>query len=404
METSLFGMWTIAAVYALARYCADSRSEAILLVCGALLAACLTRPEGILVAGLVGGAGIVALRGREDGALRELLVSGAVTFAIFSLYFAWRWLYFGYPLPNTFYAKTGGGFAQLVRGAHYSGLFALHFLLPWAGVVGCSLLARRVPWRERLGDSPLLPLSAALVLVYGLYIALVGGDYMAMYRFFVPVLPFVYLLLGAAFVCAWESESLRVVLWASFALALLGSLFHSTPLEKAVVAERAWMHGNYRGVEMERWYVARHRLIGDFFARYGRPGESIATGAIGAIAYDSGLRVYDVHGIVDPHIAHHGRPAPGVRLGTGLPGHEKSDYPYILARKPTFYVFNRKLFPKPFPGIPSLTPEVDELVRRDYRVGSVWLEDEANGEAGYFAFLERWDRAPRQAAPKGGGP
>ena len=73
-------------------------------------------------------------------------------------------------------------------------------------------------------------------------------------------------------------------LWASLAVALLVTLFHSTPLEKRVVAERSWMHGNHRGVEKERWYVARHRLIGDFFARYARPNESLATRAIGAIA------------------------------------------------------------------------------------------------------------------------
>jgi hypothetical protein len=43
---------------------------------------------------------------------------------------------------------------------------------------------------------------------------------------------------------------------------------------------------------------------------------------------------------------------------------------------------------------------VDPQVRRDYKVGSVWLEDEVNGEAGYFAFLERRDRPPRKRAPR----
>jgi hypothetical protein len=311
--------------------------------------------------------------------------------AIFLAYFGWRWLYFGYPLPNTFYAKTGGGIEQALRGAHYAGLFALHFLLPWLPV---AALAIPIPLRTpvQLHTRPLLPLVAAVVATYSLYIVAVGGDYRAMYRFFAPILPLFALLLAATLVAAMERSPAHsaVLIAAAFGLALLGSLFHSTPLESRFVKEQELMHGNYRGIELERWYVARHELIGRFFARYGHPDESIATGAIGGIAYWSGLRVQDTHGIVDPHIAHQGR-SEGA-LGEGLPGHEKTDYAYVFSKKPTFYVFNRKLFPRPFPGLPSLTPEVDPLVGRDYKVGSIRLEDEVNEEAGYFAFLERRDR------------
>jgi arabinofuranosyltransferase len=231
-----------------------------------------------------------------------------------------------------------------------------------------------------------------IVATYSLYIAAIGGDYMAMYRFVVPILPFLYLLLGSATGSALREATpgRRRLVSACVVAALAGSLLHSTPLESRIVAAQEHMHGNHRGVVAERWYVARHTLQGEFFARYGKPEESIATAAIGAVGFYSGLRVYDVHGIVDPHIAH--REEGDAEFGTGLPGHEKSDYRYIFARKPTFYLFNRRLFPKPFPGQPKLADEVDELVARDYRVRSVWIEDEVNDEAGYFAFLERRDR------------
>jgi hypothetical protein len=226
-------------------------------------------------------------------------------------------------------------------------------------------------------------------LPYVLYVVVVGGDYMAMYRFLVPVLPLIYLLLVGA--CTRGSTGRSPTLMrAALALGLAGGLVHSTPLESRWVRDQPLMHGNYRGVEKERWYVQRHEAIGRFFARYAEPQESIATSAIGAVAYFSGLRVFDVHGIVDPHIAHSGS-SPG-QIGTGLPGHEKTDFPYLFSRKPTFYIFNRSLFPKPFPGLPHLTASVDGVVRRDYQVGSVWLEDEANSESGYFAFLQRRDR------------
>jgi hypothetical protein len=182
------------------------------------------------------------------------------------------------------------------------------------------------------------------------------------------------------------------------AVALLATAFHSTPLEASFVAKPELMHGNYRGVETERWYVARHKLIGDFFARYGKPGESIATAAIGAVAVHSGLRVHDVHGIVDRHIAHHGTAQQA--LGLGLPGHEKSDFPYIFDKRPTFYMFNRRLYDEPPRGIPLLSDDVDPRVRREYRLRSVWLEDAVNEESGYFAFLERNDRGRQRGADR----
>jgi len=281
----------------------------------------------------------------------------------------------------------------VIRGAHYVFLFTLHFVSPWIVALGLPLVYR--PGRTRSQSSHgLLPLSLALVVAYSIYIGLVGGDYMAMYRFFVPVLPLFYLLVCEVIhrVISTQEPSSRLAsaVKAAVLLGLAGSLFHSTPLESQWVEKQELMHGNYRGVVSERWFVARHRVMGEFFAHYGRPGESIATGAIGVVAYFSGLSVYDVHGITDTHIAHHGT-AQG-KLGSGLPGHEKTDYPYIFAKEPTFYIFSRKLRKAPIAGIPHLVDEVDELVAREYRVGSVRLTDETNGQSGYFSFLERRGR------------
>ena len=64
----------------------------------------------------------------------------------------------------------------------------------------------------------------------------------------------------------------------------------------------------------------------------------------------------------------------------------------MFDKKPTFYMFSRKLRERPLPGIPQLVPEVDALVAREYKVGSVRLVDKVNGQSGYFSFLERRDR------------
>ncbi|MBW2387197.1 MAG: hypothetical protein JRG89_02065 [Deltaproteobacteria bacterium] len=396
METNAFTLLITAAAYLHARFLANDRSRDAWLCYGSLLLASLTRPEGLLIAAVIALASIRAgfeVRDSNPTRLRTLAFAIVCYGALISLYVLWRWSYFHYPLPNTFYAKTGGGLAQAMRGAHYSGLFALHFVSPWIAALALPLVYRRETLRDRATDG-LLPLCLALVVTYSIYICLVGGDYMAMYRFFVPILPLFYLLIGAAIqrtiAVANPTRGLASAVKAAVLLGLAGSLFHSTPLESRWVEKPELMHGNYRGVESERWFVARHRVIGEFFARYGQPGESLATGAIGVVAYFSGLAVYDVHGITDAHIAHHGYPQ--AVLGSGLPGHEKTDYPYVFAKQPTFYMFSRKLRKEPLAGLPLLVDEVDELVAREYRVGSVQLVDKTNGQSGYFSFLERRDR------------
>ncbi len=396
METSAFALFVVLATEAAARFVegdGERRHAAMAIV--ALVVATLLRPEGALVAAVLGGGVLVLAARSRDKGVAIPVAAGLVYLALIGAYTAWRLHYFGHPLPNTFYAKTGGGFAQAARGAEYVGLFVLHFVLPWAVALGIALLGERSRLAARFAE-PRLLLSSVLLVVYSAYILFVGGDYMAMYRFFVPVWPALALVLTGFVLHAVDDPGLTPrrlsIVKVGVLLGLLGTGIHSTPLEARYFEKPEHMHGNHRGVETERWYVARQRLIGRFFARYGERDESIATGAIGAVAWESGLRVYDVHGIVDAHIAHHGR-SQGT-LGSGLPGHEKTDYPYIFDKKPTFYMFSRRLRKEPLRGIPKLAPEVDERVVREYKVGSVRLEDRVNGQSGYFSFLERRDRNP----------
>lgn len=79
----------------------------------------LARPEGVLLT-----LGFEYLRSLQAGhewkrALKPLFPM-ALTFGIIYLpYFLWRWQYFGYFFPNTYYAKTGAGFVQIKEGISY---------------------------------------------------------------------------------------------------------------------------------------------------------------------------------------------------------------------------------------------------------------------------------------------
>jgi hypothetical protein len=173
----------------------------------------MTRPEGVLVAGVT-GLHLLWSSWRAGGiAWRRILLFAAGFLAIFGPYYLWRFTYYGYPLPNTFYAKVGGTGAQAVRGLEY----AVQFLISQAPLVLIAIFSFLLYDKEtgRPGDKetkgkdalvhPLLPYSPTplppftgylclLVGVYTAYIIAVGGDHFPYYRFFVPLLPLLALL------------------------------------------------------------------------------------------------------------------------------------------------------------------------------------------------------------------
>ena len=156
-------------------------------------------------------------------------------------------------------------------------------------------------------------------------------------------------------------------------------------LEKYIFTKPSITHGQYQGVMFERWHTNRLSLIGNFFSYYkSSTDESLATDAIGAVSYYSGLKIYSIHGLVDPKIAR----MDFDDLGKGFPGHEKSDLLYTLSKRPAYFMFNRELTTEP--GIfPIYSEEVDKLLHDEYKLVYKWLADEKNNESGYFTFLQR---------------
>jgi hypothetical protein len=405
METTFFTLWVTTAVYCADRFARTATTGAALAVAGALFGATLTRPEGFGIAAIVLGLlGVLSWRDQRREMARAALMGTALYLAAFVVYFAWRYRTFGYPLPNTFYAKTGGGLRQYWRGAVHVGYFMLHFVLPWLpwGFLAAwraaeewSLTgpARSPDWSSWPSRWPGGVIAVTVVAGYTGYVVLVGGDYMAMYRFMVPVLPLLYVLFGAGIQQALDGLSIagaRRAVLALMAVATAAGIFvQSTPLEGAIFAPTPRMHGTYRGVNVERHYVNRFQVIGRYFADLAtrQPDRtcSILTYDIGVVGYATRCDIQDMLGIVDPVIAH--QPAPAT-MGGGLPGHEKQDLPYSYGRHPTFVMYTVQLRPAPADW-PRYPPELEARVRAEYQLKSAWLEDPLNHEAGYFTYLER---------------
>lgn len=401
METNFFALLILGGCFTFARSIKKSNTRDLLLAQALLFLATLTRPEGLLVFAVLGGIGLALLPWKQGirpaaGYLASLLV-----FTIpFLVYFTWRYQYFGYLLPNTFYAKTGGGLFQYLRGTKYSLLFGLLFVLPlapaalaylwerdWSGLR--SWLFSLTAWQVWGRQYPGLVVCGLVSLAYTAYIAFVGGDYMAMFRFFVPLLPLIYLIFAqsAHRLFAVIAHSPAKVRFSQVMLvgAVLLTFLHSTPLEQGLYNTPWFMHGTYRGVQHERWHVARNTLIGEFFRDLRQSDEeSLALLGIGIIPYVTEMKVHSFHGIVDPAIAHKN----DTGLGTGVAGHEKVDFISVILRKPTYIMVDTgDLYPEPQP-FPDYPDEIDDFVRQNYELQTVWLVDRINHESGYLHYLK----------------
>ena len=98
--------------------------------------------------------------------------------------FLWKWSYFGYPFPNTYYAKTGGGLIQITAGLSYLWTNLAETFIP-SGILGIFFLIT-------LRKDPYFPEKLYLLIVLlssWLIVAMNGGDYMLKGRFLTPIFP-----------------------------------------------------------------------------------------------------------------------------------------------------------------------------------------------------------------------
>ncbi len=303
-------------------------------LCG--LAAGLLRADGALWVGLVLGAGL-CLR-RERLTLFAIGVSVALGVAA---HFLWRHSYYGEWLPQTARVKAGFSVERLERGLRYVAAWALS--LPALLLVGLAAAGVLLPTRRRPPGSAATLVSAAVVLAGSLAYAIwVGGDFMPFGRFLFPVVPFVALV----FSLLWRASADGAERWASpvgalsaacLALSVAGSFDrHAVPRSLRQRVDFRW--DRQWQSEVERWdemrlNARRWRILGRAVALHTKPGESLVSGAIGALGYETELFLWDTYGLVTPEVLELGRLVP-----RSSPGHdirvnerdlfERADYAY----------------------------------------------------------------------------
>jgi arabinofuranosyltransferase len=336
----------------------ERRLLAGVLVCLFLV---LIRADGMIyVAVMLTLAAAKAVVCRDASAAKPLLAYLAITVLAVLFLTAFRLAYFGWPLPNTVYAKAGLGAMTLERGGKYVLSFLLVFphlmvLLSWALAASLRDCRRWELHREILA-------AAAATLMYPV---VVGGDWMAMGRLLIPAVPFLAVAFGIllqrvggrpvrAIACTVAAVVLSLLPAFDRHVVPLGLLrqmnfrygFRSEEKDDSSTEYAAWREESL--VMPDRLDLVRG------LREHTRPGEGLIEGAIGVIGYYTDLFIYDPHGLVSPEVAH--RAAPRRRMAAG---HDKTvEWSYFLKDRPTYFCASLWYVPR------GLTP----VIRKGQRI------------------------------------
>lgn len=281
--------------------------------------AALLRPEGAAVLA------VVVLVGIDRGGLRHAARQVAVFAAVVGPYLAFRLLYFGDLLPNTFYAKSGG-LDHLADGVRYTAnhMWLAGVLLVALAVVGAVLDRGQV--------------VQACVLTSGVAFAFVlwaGGDWMPEGRFLVPVVTPLVIPAGVAF-------------------DRIGRRSRPVVATVAIVAVTAGIVGAVDARDALAWRADLEQSraeLGGWLEDSLPDGATVAAGDMGGIPYHApSLRFVDWKGLVDDDVAR--------MMDAGVSPDE-----WVMAQQPDAVVLVRR------PGF-----------RHDY---ADWLPDDPAFQSGY---------------------
>jgi arabinofuranosyltransferase len=270
------------------------------------------------------------------------------------VYELWRLWYYGRPLPNTYYAKVAPSLSPQVIAQAYQGYVEPYLnTLGGAGLV-IGLVAVALYKDERLAPRFLGFFSGA----YVAYVLIVGGDWMAGYRFLVPVVPLLLLLMidGGRHVIGVLRLHLRKSQSAVALSVCIALLIAAQQAYEGMGMIQEWKNPFtpwYRDPTFDAKRLVPYGDISAWVEEHTEGSALLATHQAGFIPLLSGLRTIDTFGITNETIAQMGTGGYGMDMNRAGRWYALDRAPastppqrYIVEQKPDLYViysrWNRK--------------------------------------------------------------
>ncbi len=310
LDTSLFFLMVTATILSLL---ADERrsqisARTVIVLCLATLA----RPEGTLLAFYVG---CVSLwRRRSILPLAAYVVFVAMGVAI-------RFSYYGDIIPNTFHVKVTATLAQRI-------VMAVEYCEP-AIIANLSLIAvmcvvTTFAWRWERSFRRYATILLSWVALWVAYVVCIGGDNFQFLRFFVPVIPALFLLTVAAIHVIQHHANRWVAGPVAAVTVFLIVISHMQTFERFAPG----FHANM--ARANAW-----GKVGQWLGENTPPDTVIATPAPGAMAYFSRRVTIDMLGLTDVQIGRFGNV-----YSKGAYAHTRYNTDYVFDRNPDIVVYH----------------------------------------------------------------
>jgi hypothetical protein len=353
MDQGLWGALVLGLVFVLVRQVGSSEAPERASALGVVLcvAGMLARPESmLLLPAMLALAGVVVAVNKGVGAALRYVAPyyAAVLLTLLGLT-ALRLTYFGYPLPNTYYAKVSSNpIDNIVMGLHYVVWFLSSNILAVPSVLAAAL-GLMVGVRSLLASAKagtrLCAAHSVMLLVGGTMafviatIILEGGDHFPGFRLFQPYVPLICVAL--TFYVPLLADWSRLTLSRMSGLAWTAGIVGAT-----IVASYSAFPLTSKGLKEDFTLAVEGRRIGDLLnALPDQPAPDVGVLPAGGIAVSYHGRVVDLLGLNWAEMGH----ASGRR--TGMPGHS---------------AFNLQVFWKHPPAImlPTLTDPAHPLIEK----------------------------------------
>jgi hypothetical protein len=182
----------------------------------------------------------------------------------------------------------------------------------------------------------------SMILVFSCYVVYVGGDFMDMFRFLVPILPFFFFLIQEGFRGMYKYSKLiaagrRKTALSALSFLLIGSNIFLLAYPSGE-SNKVWSREGMDSIGLLRESSRLWSKVGLKFKVLAHPDETLSTTAAGAIAYYSELYTIDELGLTLASQS-------GLNVGQyARPGHQKRvTRQFLVSRKPT-YILRHPLF------------------------------------------------------------